>query len=122
MRRARLAQHAARRRLAEIPRQASADQDCANLQQPLGILQNGNVLHYAPPPRKKQGRAMGQSYSVDRLYSNASSHLSQHSEASEISADDVVSERRGEFSTSTRFSRFIKPATSSTEGLISCFG
>jgi len=136
MRRARLAQHAARRRLAESPRESSSsrqDLSGADLQQPFEV-QNGHQYPqqmYAPPPRKKQGRSQGLSHSVDRLYSNASSTLSHSpTEASSISVDSRhmmgsmvgSDDERGGFSTSNRFSRFTNPSRSSTLGLTSCFG
>jgi len=135
MRRARLAQHAARRRLAEeagrsVSRQASPGQDSSPpqlLQQPLEAPQNGNALSFSPPSRKKQGR--GNSHSVDRLYvqaANTFSNLSPDSvgQASSMSVDSrpMNDDERGGFSTSNRFSRFTNPSRCTTTGLISCFG
>merc|ERR1719161_3519198 len=103
MRRARLAQQAARRRLEESPRRTPTGQD-TSFQQP---VENGSSLHYSPHARRKLGRG---SHSVDRMYSSAS-NISQATEASSISVDSRGQESR-EFSTSIRFSRYINPRRS----------
>lgn len=103
MRRARLAQHAARRRLAESQRQAYADQEN-------GDSPDGSPLHYAPPSRKKQGQSQG--YSTN---SNGEASVDSRAMVDSPQLDSG-------FSTSTRFAQFTNPSRSSTTGLTSCFG
>lgn len=135
MRRARLAQHAARaRRLSGSPNRPTSAQDVHTNGERIarsrdstpshtgGYVENGNPMYFAPSSRKKPSRSCG----PERLHSSPSSvhGLSRsHTEASSISGDSRrCDDERSGFSSVNRFSRYTNPSRISTQGLSSCFG
>lgn len=136
LRRARLAQHAARARLTTSPPRSSHPQDLqmhsngervvrsgASTPSCMGPpSENGGSLHYAPPSRKKAGR--GAERFISSPSSLGASRPGTATEASSVSGDSrrADNESTSGFSSVNRFSRYTNPSRTATAGLSSCFG